>query len=149
MVEKRRPITRNPFPFMSGRLGLMVATSNFGSASAAIGFSFDGGSGMVHAVSGVARVRFKGSGFGPCQHRQELTRRGCTIPQAWGEKTPTMLSKVHLFNRLNSAGPPCVFRNRTSIILILRNASVSRIIELTRQADIDRLQSEGGARIGY
>src|SRR5690348_7648501 len=72
MVEKRRPITRNPFPCTSGRLGLMVATSNFGSASGAIGFNFGGGSGIVHAVSGVARVRFKGNGFGPWIHVPEI-----------------------------------------------------------------------------
>src|SRR3954453_9221278 len=68
MVEKRRPCTRNPFPCASGRLGLMVATSNVGEASGAIGLSFGGGSGIVHAVSGVVRVKFKGNGFGPCVH---------------------------------------------------------------------------------
>ena len=43
----------------------MVATSNDGLASAGIGFDGGGGSGMVHAVSLVARFRFKGSGVGP------------------------------------------------------------------------------------
>ena len=46
----------------SGLLGLMVATSIPGSASAAIGFGGGGGSGIVHAVSGVTRAKFKGSG---------------------------------------------------------------------------------------
>src|SRR5580692_1097481 len=46
----------------SGLLGLMVATSIPGSASAAIGFGGGGGSGIAHTVSGVARARIRGSG---------------------------------------------------------------------------------------
>jgi len=48
----------------SGLLGLMVATSNTGSASAGIACR-TGGSGMAHAVRLVARVRFRDSGSGP------------------------------------------------------------------------------------
>jgi hypothetical protein len=56
---------RIPFPGVPGLLGLMVATSNAGVASAAIDLGRRGGSGIAHAVSGVARVKFSGAGPGP------------------------------------------------------------------------------------
>lgn len=65
MVVNWRPLTRNPLPNVPGLLGLIVATSKTGSASAAIGFSRAGGGGMVHAVSGVTCFRFNGSGRSP------------------------------------------------------------------------------------
>ena len=51
---------------MSGLAGLIVATSNAGLASAAISFGGGGGSGIVHAVSGVARANTRGDGAPPC-----------------------------------------------------------------------------------
>ena len=47
-------------PRFSGLAGLIVATSNEGFASGAIGFG--GGSGIAHAVCGVARVEVSGKG---------------------------------------------------------------------------------------
>lgn len=38
---------------------------------------------------------------------------------------------------------------RTSSILIFRNASPDRVIEIAREADFDKLQDEGGGQIGY
>src|SRR5436190_7300391 len=52
----------NPRP---GVAGLMVDTSNSRFASAAIVFGGGGGSGIAHAVSGVAFTRFRGAGP-PC-----------------------------------------------------------------------------------
>src|SRR5580704_13758711 len=49
----------------SGLLGLIVATSIPGFAPAAIALGGGGGSGMVHAVSGVARAKFRGNGEAP------------------------------------------------------------------------------------
>src|ERR1700722_2632700 len=65
-VEKLRPFTRIALPGASGLLGLTVATSNTGEASADIGFGRAGGSGIVHAVWLVTCVRFRGSGPAPC-----------------------------------------------------------------------------------
>ncbi len=39
--------------------------------------------------------------------------------------------------------------NRTSTILIFRNASPTRVLEIAREPDINRLQVEGGEKIGY
>jgi hypothetical protein len=47
---------------LAGSLGLIVATSNAGFAFAVIRCVEGGGSGIAHAVSGVARSRFKASG---------------------------------------------------------------------------------------
>src|SRR5690349_17203004 len=54
------PRTVNSLPGLAGSLGLMVATWKAGFASAAIRTGGGGGSGMVHAVSGVALVRTSG-----------------------------------------------------------------------------------------
>src|SRR5215469_2928066 len=45
----------------SGRESLIVATSNAGFASVAIGFGGAGGSGIAHAVSAVARISVSGT----------------------------------------------------------------------------------------
>jgi len=62
---KLAALTINPLPGLSGVAGLIVATSNSGVASAAIGFSGGGGSGIAQAFSAVARFRFKAIGLGP------------------------------------------------------------------------------------
>src|SRR5215471_3581833 len=49
-------------PRFSGLAGLIVATSNTGFASGAIGFGGGGGSGIAHAVCGVARLKVSGNG---------------------------------------------------------------------------------------
>src|SRR5215471_12710082 len=54
-----------PQPGRDGSDGLMVATSNSGLALGSIIFGGGGGSGIVHAVSGVACVRSRGAGV-PC-----------------------------------------------------------------------------------
>jgi hypothetical protein len=64
MVRKRRPPTVKSLPGCPGLAGLMVATSSTGFAFARMGFG-GGGSGMVHAVALVARVRLSGRGLGP------------------------------------------------------------------------------------
>src|ERR1700682_6403722 len=60
-----RPLTANPLPCVPGFVGLIVATSNAGDASAAIAFGRAAGSGIAHAVSLVARFRVRDSGASP------------------------------------------------------------------------------------
>ena len=52
-------------PGVSGRLGLMVATSKAGFTFVGIGFGGGGGSGIAQAVCCVALTKFKGSAA-PC-----------------------------------------------------------------------------------
>jgi hypothetical protein len=81
--------------------------------------------------------------------RQELTRRGCTIPQAWGEKGPHNVIKGAFIKPGELDWAVLCSVNRTSTIQIFPNASTGRVIKLAREADINRLQGEGGNQIGY
>ena len=56
------PLTVNSLPSRAGFLGLMVASSKAKLAFAVMRTGGGGGSGIAHAVSGVARTRFSGSG---------------------------------------------------------------------------------------
>src|SRR5271169_5239519 len=62
------PRKPNPRPCSLGLLGLMVATENSGFAVAGIDAGGGGGSGIVQAVSSVARTRLNGSAGPPCVH---------------------------------------------------------------------------------
>src|SRR5438309_1630561 len=66
MVLKWLPCTRNPLPGRSGWLGLTVATSKLGLASAAMAGSLGGGVGITHSVADVARSNRSGRDPGPC-----------------------------------------------------------------------------------
>src|SRR5215831_6319370 len=65
MVTTSCPRRVNSLPGRLGSLGLMVATSNAGLALAAMRTGGGGGSGIAHAVSGVALARFRGNAGPP------------------------------------------------------------------------------------
>src|ERR1700677_3154015 len=65
VVLKRVPLNTSMKRCSSGLVGLMVETSMPGDAFAAIGGIFGDGGGIVHSVSGVARVKISGRGPGP------------------------------------------------------------------------------------
>jgi hypothetical protein len=96
-------------------------------------------------------VRLSPSGFPqlPAAVRRELIRRGCTIPQVSGEKGPHNVIKGSFTERGELDWAVLCSVNRVSTILVFPRASASHVIELAQQADIDRLQSDGGAEIGY
>src|SRR5215216_5868721 len=79
--------TRMDWPGVAGFDGLIVATSNTRLALAAIGVGGAGGAGMAHAVAGVARARFSGTGA-PCVNvpaialRSSLNRPSNVPPMA-------------------------------------------------------------------
>jgi hypothetical protein len=81
--------------------------------------------------------------------RQALTRRGCTIPQVWGDKGAHNVIQGSFIKPKERDWAVLCSIHRTSAILIFHNASPTRVIELARQADIDSLQGEGGGAIGY
>ncbi|MBV8817981.1 MAG: hypothetical protein JO022_06465 [Acidobacteriaceae bacterium] len=85
----------------------------------------------------------------PLPIRHDLTRRGCTVPQVWGEKGLHNVIKGSFIQRTEPDWAVLCSVNRTSTILIFRNASATRIVELARGTDINWLQSEGGTQIGY
>src|ERR1700722_154318 len=59
------PLKPTFLPGRLGTLGLIVATSKAGLALASIGGILGDGGGMVHSVSGVARVKIRGSELDP------------------------------------------------------------------------------------
>jgi hypothetical protein len=85
----------------------------------------------------------------PLAIRQELTRRGCAIPQVWGEKRAHNVIRGSFIKPNEIDWAILCSVNRTSAILIFRNASPTRVIEIAREADINRLQGEGGETVGY
>lgn len=99
----------------------------------------------------IAIVRLSPSKFPqlPPAIRQELTRRGCAIPQVWGGKSAHNVIKGSFIKPDEIDWAVLCSANQTSAILIFRNASPTRVIELAREADINRLQGEGGEKIGY
>src|ERR1035441_9975327 len=97
IVEKLRPRTIKPLPCVSGLLGLMVATSNTGLASAAIGFSRTGGSGIGHAVSSVTCFRFRGIGEPPWVQMPVIEAPSAfTFPSYVPDRKSTRLNSSHL-----------------------------------------------------
>src|SRR5262245_50309144 len=66
LIVFNMPVGLTPIPQAFGRpgsAGLIVATSNCGFAFASIIFGGGGGSGIVHAVVGVALARINGRGW--------------------------------------------------------------------------------------
>lgn len=80
---------------------------------------------------------------------QEFTQRGCAIPQVGGEKGAHNVIKGSFIKPNEIDWAVLCSVHRTSTILIFRNASPTRVIELAREADINRLQGEGGEKVGY
>lgn len=85
----------------------------------------------------------------PLAIRQELHRRGCTIPQVWEKSSPHNVIEGAFIQQGELDWAVLCSVHRISSILIFRNASTSHVIELARGADINVLQSEGGVKIGY
>lgn len=85
----------------------------------------------------------------PSRIRRELDRRGCSIPQVSGASKPgnTIKGSFVQSGEIDSAVLCSV--NRTASILIFRYSSADGVVELAREADINKLQGEGSGQIGY
>src|SRR3981081_3551030 len=96
MTEKRRPRKLYLGPCSSGLVGLMVATSNAGFASAAIGAMRGGGWGIAHSVAVVARAKLGGGGFCPCLHVPVMELSSALIVPSYVAKGSSSFSKEPL-----------------------------------------------------
>jgi len=85
----------------------------------------------------------------PGNIRRELERRGCTIPQIWGDRKPHNVIKGEFTRKGQTDWAVLCSLNRVSSILIFQNASEQNPSELAREADIEKLQGVGGDVIGY
>lgn len=81
--------------------------------------------------------------------RRELDRRGCTIPQVWGDSRTHNVIHGSFIQKAELDWAVLCSVNRNSSILLFRNASPTRVIELAREADFEKLQGEGGDQVGY
>src|SRR5215472_3288061 len=89
--------------------GLIVATSNSGLASAAILFTGAGGSGIAHAVSGVARVSVSGIGAPWLQLPEIELPSGFSLPSKVAPAAAIVIlsdepSRVTLLTGIGGAG---------------------------------------------
>ena len=85
----------------------------------------------------------------PKSIRQELSRRGCTIPQIWRDKKPRNVIQGRFIQTDEVDWVVLCSVNRTSSILVFRNNSAAVFADLAHQADIDFIQGEGDQEIGY
>jgi hypothetical protein len=85
----------------------------------------------------------------PANIRQELERRGCTIPQVWADKKPQNVIKGEFTRRGQTDWAVLCSVNQVSTILAFRNASERNPSELASETDIDKLQAVGGDATGY
>jgi len=126
---------------------IFVFSSIFSSGVAYAQTTFDD----VFQKANLAVVRLPPSEFPqlPTAIRQELNRRGCTIPQVWGQTNPhNVISGAFLQAAERDWAVLCSI-HQISSILIFRNGLPANVTELARGEDYHRLQAEGGDQIGY
>jgi len=85
----------------------------------------------------------------PGNIRQELERRGCTIPRVWEDRKPHNVIRGEFTRKGQTDWAVLCSVNRISSILIFRNGSEQNPSELAREADIEKLQGVGAHVIGY
>jgi hypothetical protein len=128
------------------RKSLTVAPVNWRSAQV---------TGVVHNHSGpgcdAPFCRLPSSKFPqlPSSVRQELNRRGCTIPQVWGAPRPGNVIQGSFIQAGDVDWAVLCSINRTTSILIFRRSSTNAVVEFAREADVDKLQGMGSDHIGY
>jgi hypothetical protein len=96
-------------------------------------------------------VRLAPSSFSqlPKTVRQELERRSCTIPQAWGAHQPgNVINGEFLKKGQKDWAVLCSVRLK-SWILVLPAGSPQTAFKLAEEEDLDMLQGVGDGKIGY
>lgn len=98
-----------------------------------------------------ATVRLEPGAFPdlPLAVREELQRRGCTIPQAFTGGSPHNAVRGRFISSRETDWAVLCSRQRTSSILVFRAGSPTAVIELARRPDADFLQVTGPGSIGY
>jgi len=81
--------------------------------------------------------------------RKEVYRRGCRVPQVWGATKPGNVMRGSFIQAGHIDWAVLCSVNRVSSILIFRNSSSDQVVEIGREADINKLQVVGGDKIGY
>jgi hypothetical protein len=86
----------------------------------------------------------------PISIRHTLTRRGCTIPQVWGESKPRNVVRGQFIQKGELDWAVLCSVNQVSSILVFRGVSPTVFADLVRQPDLTFLQTvTSGGIIGY
>lgn len=98
-----------------------------------------------------ATVRLQPAAFPdiPLAVREELQRRGCTIPQAFTGGRPHNAVSGRFISARETNWAVLCSRQRASSILVFRPGSPTAVIELARLPDANFLQVTGPGSIGY
>jgi hypothetical protein len=99
-----------------------------------------------------ATVRLRPTAFAslPSRVRQELERRGCTVPQSYSESAPHNVIR----GRFTSGGHTDIAvlcsKERASSILVFRGGSTANVAELARKPDVHFVQvAAASGAVGY
>ena len=85
----------------------------------------------------------------PPSIRSELDRRGCGIPQVWRAIKPANVIEGSFIRVGQVDWAVLCSVHRISSILIFPNSTSGHVIEIGREADVDKLQGVGADKIGY
>jgi hypothetical protein len=97
-------------------------------------------------------IRLKPSAFTdlPGHIREDLERRGCTVPQSYAKRTPHNVVRGHFTSAAQMDIAVLCSKARSSSILVFAGGSNTSVRELAAQRDADALQTIGpGDAIGY
>jgi hypothetical protein len=79
----------------------------------------------------------------------ELVRRGCLIPQTYGDRRPHNLISGRFMSSASTDWAVLCSRNRTSSLLVFQAGSPDTVIELAETPDANWLQGIGAGAIGF
>jgi hypothetical protein len=85
----------------------------------------------------------------PRSLQTELRRRGCSIPQPFGNGSRQNVIRGSFIRAGQVDWAALCSRGLTSVILIFRNGNPGAIVELARRADADFLQDIGANQLGF
>jgi len=79
----------------------------------------------------------------------ELDRRGCLIPQTYGDRRPHNLISGRFMSSASTDWAVLCSRNRTSSLLVFQAGSPDTVIALAESPDANWLQGIGAGAIGF
>jgi hypothetical protein len=99
----------------------------------------------------IATVRLSPNTFPnlPVSIRNEMERRGCTVPQPFGSDRRRNVISGHFINATRTDWAALCSRGKRSVILVFHGKAFSDVDELADTADSDYLQTVPGGRIGF
>jgi hypothetical protein len=85
----------------------------------------------------------------PAEVREELERRGCTVPQPFTGRSPQNAVTGRFTSAIRIDWAVLCSRARASSILVFRGGSAKEVVEIAKAPDRHYLQGVGGGSIGF